>query len=174
MARFIQSFYIFAIDNLFLSIIRPKLEMDMRDIFSANAADFSVPMRNSLLFPACRAYAMPVAKPPFEVFRKASISAAKQLRLSNKGNKITTGGGYAKALYRPFSPQGLPKDFCFRQLPLSRKIHFFAYRISAMRQRAGGDFHISPEPCHACQCCTRRFPGLFVPLWQPDKPDMRI
>ncbi len=53
--------------------------MDMRDIFSANAADFSVPMRNSLLFPACRAYAMPVAKSPFEVFRKASISAAKQL-----------------------------------------------------------------------------------------------
>ena len=140
MARFILSFYIFAIDNLFLAIIRPKLEMDMRDIFSANAADFSVPMRNSLLFPACRAYAMPVAKSPFEVFRKASISAAKQLRLSNKGNKI----------------------------------HFFAYRISAMRQRAGGDFHISPEPCHACQCCTRRFPGLFVPLWQPDKPDMRI
>lgn len=62
--------------------------MDMRDIFSANAADFSVPMRNSSLFPACRAYAMPVAKSPFEVFRKASISAAKQLRLSNKGNKI--------------------------------------------------------------------------------------
>ena len=92
MARFIQSFYIFAIDNLFLAIIRPKLEMDMRDIFSANAADFSVPMRNSLLFPACRAYAMPVAKSPFEVFRKASISAAKQLRLSNKGNKITTKG----------------------------------------------------------------------------------
>ena len=88
MARFIQSFYIFAIDNLFLGIIRPKLEMDMRDIFSANAADFSVPMRNSLLFPACRAYAMPVAKSPFEVFRKASISASKQLRLSNKGNKI--------------------------------------------------------------------------------------
>ena len=88
MARFIQSFYIFAIDNLFLGIIRLKLEMDMRDIFSANAADFSVPMRNSLLFPACRAYAMPVAKSPFEVFRKASISAAKQLRLSNKGNKI--------------------------------------------------------------------------------------
>ena len=102
--------------------------MDMRDIFSANAADFSVPMRNSLLFPACCAYAMPVAKSPFEVFRKASISAAKQLRLSNKGNKI----------------------------------HFFAYRISAMRQRAGGDFHISPEPCHARQCCARRFPGLFV------------
>ena len=128
LVRFIQSFYIFAIDNLFLAIIRPKLEMDMRDIFSANAADFSVPMRNSLLFPACRAYAMPVAKSPFEVFRKASISAAKQLRLSNKGNKI----------------------------------HFFAYRISAMRQRAGGDFHISPEPCHARQCCARRFPGLFV------------
>lgn len=118
--------------------------MDMRDIFSANAADFSVPMRNNSQFPACRAYAMPVAKSPFEIFRKASISAAKQLRLSNKGNKITTGGGYAKALHQPFSPQGLPTDFCFRQLPLPRKVHFL-HTASPPRGNALAETFIYPR-----------------------------
>ena len=147
--------------------------MDMRDIFSVNAADFSVPMRNSLLFPACRAYAMPVAKLPFEVFRKASISAAKQLRLFNKGNKITTGGGTQRLCISRLVRKGCQSIFASGNCLFPEKSIFCIPHLRHAATRWRRLSYIPGTVPRMSMLCPQ-VSGAFCIQQQTDKPNMNI
>ena len=84
--------------------------------------------------------------------------------LEIRKNRVNTHTHRARAsiYFKSFNPQRFSGSFPAAFSPPCEGESYNAYRISAMRQRAGGDFHISPEPCHVRQCCARRFPGLFV------------
>ncbi len=56
--------------------------------------------------------------------------------------------------------KGCRRKFFFRQPSITQEPHKTG-RISATRQHAGGDFHISPDACGKSKPC-RKHPGLFV------------
>ena len=92
------------------------------------------------------------------------------LNFTNDSGILQRGGVRAGIYSKLFNFQevvGRNFSSCGHLRPFITQKSHKTYRISAMRQRAGGDFHISPEPCHARQCCARRFPGLFVSNSKP-------